>query len=378
MTPFARELARLRSLHGYSLRTLARRAWCSGQLISYLEHGERRPSARTAELLDEALDAGGTLAALAADSAPAVDLPLWTPAMTPEPGAPLGEDDIAGIRATVTHLVGLDTALGSDGLMDVAARAFRTASDRLAAHGTRGDPADMRSAVADLGIAASWIAADAVQHQAARQIGMEALLLAELAGDDHLRRFLLSHLSMLGEHAGRGTEALAFAERALAEELPVRVRAMFSVRKARALGKLGAGDEAVAAWEHARHLLEVGPDDSAGLTYWLHDAEMAVHRAVILADTGRAAEAIEWGQRSIDMLPAAQGRDAVLFRAMLLHDAARAQAWPEVEAAAAELLAAPAARSARVPASLRAALACCGRAPARTRDAVRAALAALS
>lgn len=377
MTPFAAELARLRSAHGFSLRQLGRRAYCSGQLIAYLERGQRTPSPQTAEALDRALDEGGALAALAAPADP--DLPLWTPAMTPERGQPLGDEDAAALRSTLGHLVGLDIALGSDGLVPVATRAYRTAADRLAVHGTRGSDSDIRSAIADLGICASWVAADAVEHATARAVGIEALVMAELAGDTRLRRFLLSHLSMLAEHGGRGAEALAYADRALAEDPgDPRVQAMFSVRRARALSLLGADDQAVAAWERAEQLLgHAGPEDHSGLTYWLHGGELAIHRAVIETRAGRP-EAVEWGQRGVELLPDAQGRDQVLFRAMLLHDAVAARAWPEAEAAARELLAMPAARSRRVPAVIRTAWSQAGRAPAEVRAAIRACLDALA
>lgn len=372
MTAFSAELERLRSAHGYSYASLARRASYSKAYVYELARG-KRPSRDVAERLDAALGAGGALLALAFPPAP--DLPLWTPAMTPEPGAPLGDTDLAAMRATLTSLIDLDTTLGSDGIVDVAQRAYRTAADRLALHG--GGP-DLRAAVADLGICASWIAGDAMQLDAARQISAEAMLHADLAGDARLRRFLLSQLSMLGEWSGRGGEALAYADRALAEDpTDPRVRAMFSVRRARALGKLGNPSAALDAWRHAERLLAAGPDDTTGLTYWLHDAEMAIHRAVIHTDAGQT-EALEWAHRGITLLPPHQGRDAVLLRAMLLEQAARLGAWTDVETAAAQLLTAGPARSGRVPALLRTALASCRPAPARVRDAVRAALTALA
>lgn len=377
MSAFSAELERLRSAHGYSYAALARRAHYSKPYVYELAQGRKPPTREAANRLDAALDAGGALAALA--GRPPADLPLWTPGMTPEPGRPLDDTDVTVLRATLSGLIQMDTAMGGASVLDPAVRAFRTASERLAVHGTRGGAADMQAAVADLGICASWVAADSADRQMARTLGLEALALAEFSGETRLRRFLISQLSMIAEHAGRGAEALAWAERALADDpADPRVRAMFLMRRARALGKLGATSDALAAWDQAEQLLAVGPDGGDGLTYWLHDSEMAVHRAVILADGGQHADAVDWGQRSLSLLPAAQGRDQVLFRAMLVADAAHAGAWPEVEAAAREILAyGAAARSGRVPESLRAALAVARtrRAPAGAIEAVTAALA---
>jgi hypothetical protein len=76
---------------------------------------------------------------------------------------------------------------------------------------------------------------------------------------------------------------------------------------------------------------------------------MAIHRAVILSRAGDR-DAVEWAHRGVEWLPAGQGRDQVLFRAMLLHDAVAARAWREVPVTAEELIRlAGSARSARVP-----------------------------
>ena len=62
---FAEALRTLMAERGMSQRTLARRVPCDKGLISRYVNGKQPPSQRMARLVDEALGAGGELAALA-------------------------------------------------------------------------------------------------------------------------------------------------------------------------------------------------------------------------------------------------------------------------------------------------------------------------
>jgi hypothetical protein len=363
---FAERMTQLMHDGGHSFRHLAAAVNADAGYLNHLAKGRRLPSDTMAKVLDTALAAGGALVDLARSTAEGHLIGPVAP-------VPLGEFDATSIRGTLQHLVALDTAYGSAGLSSVAVRAFRDSADRLS---TNGGTADVRSAVADLGAAAAWITSDDVQRDLSRSIALEALSIADLAGDMRMRRFLLSHLSMVAEHSGRFADALAYADRALDENvISPRVKAMFEVRRARALSGLGGAKAAITAWDKAEHLLTASPTDDDGLTYWIHDAEMAIHRAVILT-RGNDQDAVEWAQRGVEWLPEGQGRDQVLFRAMLLHDAVVARAWPDVPRIAEDLLQhAGASRSARVPETLETALRLLTgqRVPAGARDAVRAA-----
>ncbi len=65
MSDFGTELARLMTARGVGVRELARMVPCNPGHISNLRSGKVRPSAELAEALDERLEAGGTLRALA-------------------------------------------------------------------------------------------------------------------------------------------------------------------------------------------------------------------------------------------------------------------------------------------------------------------------
>ena len=64
-TPFGERVVALMETHGLSVRETARRVSCSAGYLSNVLHGRKRPSARVAARLDDLLEAGGELVALA-------------------------------------------------------------------------------------------------------------------------------------------------------------------------------------------------------------------------------------------------------------------------------------------------------------------------
>ncbi len=64
-TPFGEQVVALMEARGLSMRETARRIACSAGYLSNVLHGRKRPSARVAARLDDVLEAGGELVALA-------------------------------------------------------------------------------------------------------------------------------------------------------------------------------------------------------------------------------------------------------------------------------------------------------------------------
>src|SRR6266702_5666396 len=77
---FAERLRALMDERGLSGNALARRVPCDPGYISRLASGKQQPSRNIAKLLDDALDAGGTLAALAPPRARAMPSEARMPA----------------------------------------------------------------------------------------------------------------------------------------------------------------------------------------------------------------------------------------------------------------------------------------------------------
>jgi hypothetical protein len=86
VSDFGDELARLMAARGLGVRELARMVPCNPGHISNLRSGKARPSPGLAEILDERLEAGGTLAALVPELAPrrAVPTVSWGEAAAEE------------------------------------------------------------------------------------------------------------------------------------------------------------------------------------------------------------------------------------------------------------------------------------------------------
>lgn len=353
---------------GLSQAALATRVPMSPAYLSRILAGKRQPTVQIAEGIDRALGADGELAALVGGPEPVVD-----------GRRPMDDGDLQRLHDTVRQLVALDTAHGSDGLYVVAARAFHAARDQMAYAGVKpAHRSDLNAAVAEVGEVAAWLAYDSEQHDASRQLATEAALVARVAGDRSMERFLLSHLAMQAVYLDRGAEALAIADRVLTEEpRSARVTAMMRVRRARALGVLGDRTAGLAELAAARPVLERGlrPEDPSW-TWWLHDAEFAVHEGRLRAATGDRRGAVAASQAAVEALPAGQSRDHALYRAWLLRDLVDARGWRDADFVAEDLqVRLSVAGSARVARLLRGAARSAeqSKAPGWLRDAVRAA-----
>lgn len=354
---FAAELRRLRIARCLSVRDLAARTYFSKSYIGMLEHGDRPATAQVAQRLNDALEARGALIRLAHSTARSAR------ATEPAPGheridldEPMSADDAQRLYDTVRHLVALDTAHGSDGLFHSAIRAFETARARLARVGAREpDRADIHAALAEVGEVAAWLAYDSEHHDDSRRVATEAMIVAQTVGDTSMERFIVSHLSMQATYLGRGAEGLALSDRVIAEQpRSRRVVGLMRVRRARALARLGNGRRALAELEIARRELSggIGPDDPAW-SWWLHEAEMAVHESRIRSLSDDRAGAVSWSERAVLTLPAKQGRDQALYRAWLISDLIDVGAWREVDEVVEQLLSkVSVGSSARVPAIL--------------------------
>src|SRR5271165_6356128 len=124
MSDFAAELARLMGERGLGVRELARMVPCNPGHISNLRSGKARPSAELAEALDERLEAGGTLRALAptgddsaiADEIAALDLVRQAEASQVGSGTverlELAVDDLAMAYPGIPSAVLLDRVRG--------------------------------------------------------------------------------------------------------------------------------------------------------------------------------------------------------------------------------------------------------------------------
>lgn len=265
---FGAELRSRREARGMSLRDLYAASHISKSLISEYENGRRRPSAETAAHLDQALGAGGALAALVVETEPS--------------------DQDTERAERIAHAARSPRRL--DGAAVVAMGEVLAAHRRL--DDTMSAPALVPIATAHHNLVSSL----ASQARGAEADGLHLVVAESLQFEGWLRARL-----------GQNTEAhrLYAASAALAEELGAGGLASQSRRFRGSL-----------AWEqgHAasmvRHYQHAAQTPGAGV---LHRIDATIRGAHGLAVVGRGADALRALRVADDMATAAEGVEADQF-----------------------------------------------------------------
>ncbi|MCK9871368.1 DNA-binding protein [Nocardiopsis dassonvillei] len=251
------------------------------------------------------------------------------PGLLELPGSGRAEEVATAVRATSAHIVALDARFGARDLVEVAVRAaaqaHRTAQARF------NTDREVLAAAAEAQQIAGWVAFDAERQDLSRRMSLEALLSARSAGDRSMEQFVLGQLAMQDAHLHRPVEAAQICSAALEEGAKGSVRTMFTLRAARAAAQMG---------EHARarDLIEAthssyldGPRDrDPAWAWWLSQAEICWHHAMIHADIGQWTQAVELFAAACRP-SAGYAWAASIYRASLLWALAHAQAWDEAE-----------------------------------------------
>ncbi|HEY8524244.1 MAG TPA: helix-turn-helix transcriptional regulator [Acidimicrobiales bacterium] len=264
---------------------------------------------------------------------------------------------VESVRANARRLIELDTSYGGDDLARLAARAFRSAYERLASGlYVPGVERDLQAAIGELGQVAAWIAYDSDKQQLSRQLTNEALLHSRMAGDRRMELCELGQLAMQAVHLGRPAEALRIADEVIDSDPPSpRIDAVFRIRRARALAQMG--DRSRSLREHDRAAAILGAGVTAAdpdWTWWVDDAELAWHRAMSLASLDGWSAAVDLFQTAHDLRSPAAQRARYNDRAHLLEAQLAVGAWHDAEASLADILASTGdVRSSRTTALLR-------------------------
>lgn len=323
---FGRILRRHRAASGLTQPQLAERVHVDQSAVSRWENDRAVPARDLVERLDEVLDVGGDLVRSAFPAGPA---PL------PPSDDPVTGDCVDQLRASIVHLVQLDGRYGGADLVPMATRMFRTASARLASGKY---PAaletDFTATVAELGEVAGWLAFDAMQHEKARTLNLEALHLARLAGDTGMELFLLGNMALLAQETGQAREALRTVE--LMERFPLspRVRVMTALRRARAAADLG-DDRAITLI----HRAQAEVDSSVQSTdpewaWWVDLRELTVHEGGMWRAIGLPERAVDCYAAALEGIPAEYRWASYLGAVSLVSALVEVRSWSEAERAA--------------------------------------------
>lgn len=256
-----------------------------------------------------------------------------------ENGPPADADFVASLHGAIAQFVRMDSLLGSGEVVDAVVRRFRDAQRVLASGRYRVEvERDLEAATAELGEVAGWMLIDAQRHDEARLINAEALMLAQIAGDTSMQWFILSNQALAGTYSGRQREALRISERFGEESrVPVRVRALFRLRQARALGHLGDESAARSAFDRARATFGDGVSNrDPAWAWWFNARELDGHAGSMFASLGRHVEALPLLSSAVDLASGRESQRWALYihRACLLDSALAAGDVAEAERAA--------------------------------------------
>jgi len=218
---------------------------------------------------------------------------------------------LQSIGSHIREIVALDNRFGGADLVKLSTRFFRTLHHQLGA-GTY-DPRlerDLQSAAAELAEVVGWLAYDAEAHDLARRMNQESLYFSRLAGDKAIELLTLQNSSMHAASQGRPGEALQIARSVLEGDyrLSPRLKALFLMRKARALGQ-GGDESSLRLVPEIRNLfLEGVSDGDPPWAWWIDEHELDWQEAMIQRDLGMAGRAIIQFERSVAATPAIEIR----------------------------------------------------------------------
>jgi hypothetical protein len=257
-------------------------------------------------------------------------------------GAEFGDSGyLESVRNHIREIVALDNRFGGADLVRLSARFFRTLYDQLGA-GTY-DPRlerDLHSAAGELAEVVGWLAYDAEAHDLARRMNQESLYFTRLAGDKDIELLTLQNSSMHAASQGRPSEALQIARSVLEGDyrLSSRLRALFLIRKARALAQGGDGS-ALRLLPEIRSLFFDGVSDAdPAWAWWIDEREFAWHEAMVRRDLGLASQSVAHFERSVAATPATEIRSQYLHRAFLLQAQLENSTWKAAEQTIRELI----------------------------------------
>jgi transcriptional regulator with XRE-family HTH domain len=239
----------------------------------------------------------------------------------------VGIGDVQRFQATVELFGQLDDRFGGGHARDSLICYLAGDGDRLLRGRYTGDVGSaLFSAVAEATLLAAWMSYDSVPRSAlAQRYFIQALGLAQAAGDRLLGASILDAMSHQATYTGRFREAASLARAARTGTSGIAtatLTAHFHTMEARALARLGdaracerALAEAVTQFERRR------PDDDPAWFRYFDEAELAAEFGHCMRDIGRAADATGYASRSVGAAGDAVFVRSDFFATMVLADA---------------------------------------------------------
>ncbi|MXG26317.1 regulator [Streptomyces sp. YIM 132580] len=239
------------------------------------------------------------------------------------PGLRVGHGDVAALRSVGELFRTLDHTYGGGHARQALVRYLEHEAEPML-RGSYGETTGRRlfAAVADLTRLAGWTSFDIAAHGLAQRYFVQALRLAQAAGDRGYGAYVLITMSRQAVHLGHGREAVQLArvaQQGIGSAAPPLVQALLHSVEARGHGILGEARACTAALTRAEHALEIArPGDEA--PPWARpfdEAQLAHELGHCHRDLQQYRAAAQHAERSLQLRAPAYARSRLFCRVVL-------------------------------------------------------------
>ncbi|ALU93432.1 MULTISPECIES: hypothetical protein [Streptomyces] len=239
------------------------------------------------------------------------------------PGQRVGSGDVAALRSVGELFRTLDHAYGGGHARQALVRYLEHEAEPML-RGTYGETTGRRlfAAVADLTRLAGWTSYDIAAHGLAQRYFVQALRLAQAAGDRGYGAYVLLTMSRQAVYLGHGREAVQLArvaQQGIGSAAPPLVQSLLHAVEARGHAVLGEARSCTAALTRAEHALETArPGDEA--PHWARafdEAQLADELGHCHRDLQQYRAAAQHAERSLQLRAPAYARSRLFCRVVL-------------------------------------------------------------
>ncbi len=235
----------------------------------------------------------------------------------------VGAGDIAAVRAVGDLFRTLDHAYGGGHARQALVRYLEHEAEPML-RGSYGETLGRRlfSSVADLTRLAGWTSYDIGAHGLAQRYFVQALRLAQAAGDRMYGGYVLVTMSRQAVFLGHGREAVQLArvaQQGVGSGAPAAVQALLHAAEARGHGLLGESRACAAALARAERALSVarGGDEVPAWARFFDEAQLADEFGHCHRDLQQYRAAAQYAERSLQLRAAPYVRSRLFCRTVL-------------------------------------------------------------
>ncbi|MFD9971106.1 regulator [Streptomyces sp. NPDC059011] len=239
------------------------------------------------------------------------------------PGQRVGSGDIAALRSVGELFRTLDHAYGGGHARQALVRYLEHEAEPML-RGTYGESTGRRlfGAVADLTRLAGWTSFDIAAHGLAQRYFVQALRLAQAAGDRAYGAYVLVTMARQAVYLGHGREAVQLtrvAQQGVGSSAPPAVQALLHAVEARGHGVLGEVRPCTASLVRAERTLDTARpgDDVPHWARFFDEAQLADEFGHCHRDLQQYRAAVQHAERSLQLRPPGFARSRLFCRVVL-------------------------------------------------------------